>query len=539
MKNSFKTLVLGGLITVSFLLSSISFSATKILTGSAETARIKILTVNLLWSEFQYRNDRLDVIANFIAQDTEGIDVILLQEVVGGILSQTSNSGLDLKKKLARMGLNYDYSFRLANGIPGILFIGNAILSKNKLLFTLEKILPFVDELEFQGIKIPLKRKVIMCRINMPGFGAMNVYNVHLCSTCNSSDRLKQASVMMKFMNDVETLIWGINPIVLGGDFNSTYNDDVYKLITVSNNMLDTYAASNGNCGTCCIFANDLGCTIGAFGNPVLDPFDPYPAPGRIDYIFSEYFNAAYSSQVVFNSTPFWVSDHSGVLTEINQSTLKIAKPEGFDDFVVSNYENAPDGVVLFGANINNGLVDLSWVTESEQNNTEFILERSIGSSTSYEQIASSKTTDELIPQGMQDETVFYKYCDKINPDNELYHYRLLELKSSNQIIEHGPITLKISNNQNLSSTNFQLTQNYPNPFNPVTTIGYVLQEKCNAKLTMLNAIGEEIVVLVNEEQDKGYHKVEFDGSKLSSGVYFYRIQAGSFISTRKMLLLK
>ena len=85
----------------------------------------------------------------------------------------------------------------------------------------------------------------------------------------------------------------------------------------------------------------------------------------------------------------------------------------------------------------------------------------------------------------------------------------------------------------------FSLFQNYPNPFNPTTTIGYVLQEKSNAKLILLNTIGEEIAVLVNEEQDKGYHKVEFDGSKLTSGVYFYKLQGRSFVETKKMILLR
>ena len=85
----------------------------------------------------------------------------------------------------------------------------------------------------------------------------------------------------------------------------------------------------------------------------------------------------------------------------------------------------------------------------------------------------------------------------------------------------------------------FKLEQNYPNPFNPTTTIGYVLQEKSNAKLILLNTIGEEIAVLVNEEQDKGYHKVEFDGSKLTSGVYFYKLQGGNFVETKKMILLR
>jgi photosystem II stability/assembly factor-like uncharacterized protein len=99
---------------------------------------------------------------------------------------------------------------------------------------------------------------------------------------------------------------------------------------------------------------------------------------------------------------------------------------------------------------------------------------------------------------------------------------------------------------EQLLPTHCSLSQNYPNPFNPTTTIGYVLQEKSNAKLTMLNSLGEEIAVLVNEEQDKGYHKVVFDASKLPSGVYFYQLKiypanggAGSFVETKKMILLR
>ena len=85
----------------------------------------------------------------------------------------------------------------------------------------------------------------------------------------------------------------------------------------------------------------------------------------------------------------------------------------------------------------------------------------------------------------------------------------------------------------------YKLEQNFPNPWNPVTTIGYVIKEKSNVKLVVFNTIGEEIAVIVNEEQDKGYHKVEFDGSKLSSGVYFYKLVANDFVSTKKMMLVK
>ena len=83
------------------------------------------------------------------------------------------------------------------------------------------------------------------------------------------------------------------------------------------------------------------------------------------------------------------------------------------------------------------------------------------------------------------------------------------------------------------------LSQNFPNPFNPTTTIRFGISEKGNVRLSVLNILGEEISVLLNEEKEAGYHSIDFNGSDLPSSVYFYRIQAGNFIDTKKMLLLK
>ena len=85
----------------------------------------------------------------------------------------------------------------------------------------------------------------------------------------------------------------------------------------------------------------------------------------------------------------------------------------------------------------------------------------------------------------------------------------------------------------------FSLEQNYPNPFNPSTTIRYGLPYKSAVELTVYNMLGQQLVVLVQGEQEAGYHDVKFDGSGYSSGVYFYRLAAGDFIQTRKVLLLK
>jgi hypothetical protein len=83
------------------------------------------------------------------------------------------------------------------------------------------------------------------------------------------------------------------------------------------------------------------------------------------------------------------------------------------------------------------------------------------------------------------------------------------------------------------------LYQNYPNPFNPSTTIRYVVSDKSTVLLTVFNALGQQVALLQNGEQDAGFHEVQFDGSRLSSGVYFYRMTAGGFIQTRKLLLMK
>ena len=87
--------------------------------------------------------------------------------------------------------------------------------------------------------------------------------------------------------------------------------------------------------------------------------------------------------------------------------------------------------------------------------------------------------------------------------------------------------------------TDFFLTQNYPNPFNPSTTIRYGLPTRSHVMLTVLNMLGQQVAVLQNGDQEAGFHGVQFDGRGLSSGVYFYRIQAGDFVATKRLLLLR
>jgi hypothetical protein len=85
----------------------------------------------------------------------------------------------------------------------------------------------------------------------------------------------------------------------------------------------------------------------------------------------------------------------------------------------------------------------------------------------------------------------------------------------------------------------YSLSQNYPNPFNPSTTIKYSVPQSSFVKIKVYNTIGQEIAELVNQELQIGNYEVTFDARNLPSGIYFYRIEAGNFVETKKMILLK
>jgi len=112
--------------------------------------------------------------------------------------------------------------------------------------------------------------------------------------------------------------------------------------------------------------------------------------------------------------------------------------------------------------------------------------------------------------------------------------------------VQYGKIT-DVGAGSSETPAEFWMDQNYPNPFNPSATIRYGLPNRSFVILSVFNTLGQQVVCLVQGEREAGYHNVVFDGSSLSSGLYFYRLEAcpverggaGEFIQTRRLLLVK
>ena len=106
----------------------------------------------------------------------------------------------------------------------------------------------------------------------------------------------------------------------------------------------------------------------------------------------------------------------------------------------------------------------------------------------------------------------------------------MLYISNTVDVEDHGSL---------LTPDSYNLAQNYPNPFNPSTSIQYAISSRQFVSLKVYDVLGNEIATLVNEEKDRGVYTVNFDATSLASGIYLYRIQAGSFTETKKMILMK
>ena len=187
-----------------------------------------------------------------------------------------------------------------------------------------------------------------------------------------------------------------------------------------------------------------------------------------------------------------------------------------------------PVELVSFSADYNSCTVNLSWITATELNNSGFDIERKT-------ETGDWNKITFIQGNGTTTETKHYSFLDDVKDLNSSkLFYRLKQIDFDGTFKYSNEIEVNIN-----LPTEFLLEQNYPNPFNPVTVIKYQLPSKSSVTLKIFDILGKEVESLVDEEKDAGYYQTSFNASQLSSGIYFYTLQTGSNIVTKKMILLK
>lgn len=193
-----------------------------------------------------------------------------------------------------------------------------------------------------------------------------------------------------------------------------------------------------------------------------------------------------------------------------------------------------PVELISFTAYAAEGNITLSWQTASETNNKGFEIQRKTPGPSSLEGVEVNWTILDFVNgAGTAAENNSYSYIDK-NPGTGKYTYRLKQVDFNGSFEYSKEIDAEIN-----TPVEFSLRQNYPNPFNPTTIIEFSLPQEENVNLSLYSMLGEKLKVLINEKMTEGMHKYTLDAAALPSGVYVYRIKAGGFVDTKKLLLLK
>lgn len=186
-----------------------------------------------------------------------------------------------------------------------------------------------------------------------------------------------------------------------------------------------------------------------------------------------------------------------------------------------------PVELTFFTASVSGSSVQLLWSTATESQNYGFDIERRLVLEASWQSIGF------ITGSGNSNSLKSYTYTDNAIPSGS-YQYRLKQIDTDGSFQYSGVVDVLIG-----TPTDFALSQNYPNPFNPSTTISFELPERSEVSLQVFNALGEMVHLLAKGTSDAGRHSVTFNATNFPSGVYFYRLQAGEFVQTQKMVLLR
>jgi photosystem II stability/assembly factor-like uncharacterized protein len=200
----------------------------------------------------------------------------------------------------------------------------------------------------------------------------------------------------------------------------------------------------------------------------------------------------------------------------------------------LSGAENLPVELKSFTAKMDDGKVNLEWITVTETNNKGFEVERKSADG-QWSKIAFVEGN------GTTTSASKYSYNDDItNLSAQVLSYRLKQIDYEGTYTYSSEVKV-----DNLTPSKFEISQNYPNPFNPSTMIKYGLPVESNVSITVYNSIGQLVEELVSNVQQAGYYEIPFNATNLTTGTYFYSIKAQpvngeeGFNTVKKMLLVK
>ncbi|OIP60358.1 MAG: hypothetical protein AUK34_06455 [Ignavibacteria bacterium CG2_30_36_16] len=233
---------------------------------------------------------------------------------------------------------------------------------------------------------------------------------------------------------------------------------------------------------------------------------------------------------------------YNGAVTQdVNQLRLDVSNKTnwiGSDEIrqtMPSGFWQIPVELLGFSASVDGNKVTLSWQTVTELNNSGFDVERLKNDNPGMQQ---RDWTIVGFIKGKGNSTVlnFYSFDDVVNYGGE-FSYRLKQIDYDGSVEYSSIVKVSVT-----SPDEFTLSQNFPNPFNPSTTIAFSIPVASYVNLKVFDILGREVVTLINGNLDAGKHSVNFDAASaggLSSGLYLYQLNAGSFSSAKKMNLLK
>ncbi|HTY12022.1 MAG TPA: T9SS type A sorting domain-containing protein [Bacteroidota bacterium] len=247
--------------------------------------------------------------------------------------------------------------------------------------------------------------------------------------------------------------------------------------------------------------------------------------PATVWWVDTERYDSCY-----FGISGFWPDK----TVYVTWARVRTYPPSGVMPTVEVSDRNYPLQATAFRATAEVGSVTLTWETKSEVDNAGFKILRRDPGTTCFKLISSFVSNGSLRGLGTSAKGRLYAFKDNSVTTGATYQYKVQSVSTSGEVEDLNTMSVTVD-----VPKIYSLYQNDPNPFNPSTNISYDLPTSTHVKLRIFDVTGHEIATLVDGQKEAGSYSVQWHASNVASGVYFYRLEAGNFVQTKKLMLLK